>query len=188
MTVAQVALSWVGREFRPGVPEMCMGFVRHVLSEAGKNPGVTKEPSDGIALKAQGVSPATGFFLANSLSGDDIGQKISYQDLQPGDIVTFHSTYGNWGPNVITHVGIAVGNGQMVHRPTRSAPVLKAAINLGNFYEGRRLGPVAMPVETDTSKLMLFFNENGFRIKVTETLEPGLYDVAFANAVFDLKK
>ncbi|GIP52979.1 C40 family peptidase [Paenibacillus vini] len=39
--------------------------------------------------------------------------KISESEAQPGDLVFFHHTYDS--PNPITHVGIYVGNGQMLH-------------------------------------------------------------------------
>ena len=38
---------------------------------------------------------------------------ISPQEAKPGDIIFFHSTYKSGTP--ISHVGIYVGNGMMIH-------------------------------------------------------------------------
>jgi cell wall-associated NlpC family hydrolase len=38
---------------------------------------------------------------------------ISASDAKPGDLVFFHSTYST--PNTVTHVGLYVGGGVMLH-------------------------------------------------------------------------
>ena len=114
--IADTARSWVGRDFNPGVGEQCAFFVRHVLDEAGVTltPEVTRETLDGWW---------TGIGIANSF-GADQGKVIrSIDELLPGDIVMYADTYGSWPEGSITHVGIYVGDGQIVDRPTRSAPV-----------------------------------------------------------------
>jgi cell wall-associated NlpC family hydrolase len=130
--LVKVAEFWVGKDFKPGQTEQCCYFVRHCLKEAGLNIGVTKKPSDGL-------STSEGY--ANSLAGDDIGTKIEkISSLMPGDLVFFKNTYGNWPDGTITHIGIYVGNGNFVHRPTASRPVEKAYLeSYGHFREGRRL-------------------------------------------------
>lgn len=116
--IAEVALSLAGTEFRPGVPEQCMNFVRHVLTLAGHPLAdqVTKAPVDGHW---------TGISLASSLAGRDLGPIIvKPSELQPGDICFWEDTYPTgFPPHTITHVGIYVGNDQIVHRPTKAAPV-----------------------------------------------------------------
>ena len=47
-----------------------------------------------------------------------MGQPVSRDQLQPGDLVFFYSP--------VSHVGIYIGNGQMVHAPT-SGDVVKVA-------------------------------------------------------------
>jgi cell wall-associated NlpC family hydrolase len=39
-----------------------------------------------------------------------MGQRVSRNELQPGDLVAFYSP--------ISHIGIYIGNGQMVHAPS----------------------------------------------------------------------
>jgi cell wall-associated NlpC family hydrolase len=47
-----------------------------------------------------------------------IGRSVSRSELQPGDLVAFHSP--------ISHIGIYIGNGQMVHAPS-SGDVVKVS-------------------------------------------------------------
>jgi cell wall-associated NlpC family hydrolase len=61
-----------------------------------------------------------------------MGQAVSRADLQPGDLVFFYSP--------VSHVGIYIGNGQMVHAPTTGDVVKVANLDsMGNFVGGRRL-------------------------------------------------
>lgn len=130
--LVNVAKFMTGKDFKPGQTEQCCYFVRYCLIEADLKIGVTAKPSDGLS---------TGEGYANSLAGDDIGLKIEkISSLMPGDLVFFKNTYGNWPDGTITHIGIYVGNGNFVHRPTAARPVEKADLNsYGHFREGRRL-------------------------------------------------
>ena len=51
-------------------------------------------------------------------------------ELQPGDLVFFYSP--------VSHVGIYIGNGQMVHAPT-SGDVVKVAPLMSGFSGARRI-------------------------------------------------
>ena len=55
------------------------------------------------------------------------GQAVSQDQLQPGDLVFPHAG----------HVGIYVGNGQMIHAP-QTGDVVKVG-PVYNFYAGRRI-------------------------------------------------
>ncbi len=59
-----------------------------------------------------------------------MGQPVSREDLQPGDLVFFYRP--------VSHVGIYIGNGQMVHAPT-SGDVVKVAPLMSGFSGARRL-------------------------------------------------
>lgn len=61
----------------------------------------------------------------------DTGQRVSRSELLPGDLVFFYSA--------ITHVGIYVGNGQMIHAPNPSAPVRLAPISEMPFAGATRV-------------------------------------------------
>ncbi|KPH97736.1 NLP/P60 protein [Actinobacteria bacterium OK074] len=67
------------------------------------------------AYHSAGVSlPRTTYAQINA------GQRVSRAELRPGDLVFFYSG--------ISHVGIYVGNGQMIHAPNPTAPVRLAPI------------------------------------------------------------
>ncbi len=113
--IVQKAKSWVGKSFKPGQTARCADFVRAVLDGVGVKAGVTSKPIDG-----ETPNPET----ANSFFGPDLGEvKKRKEDLLPGDLVAFGGTYGGYGPDTITHVGIYVGDGMMVDRPTANEPV-----------------------------------------------------------------
>ena len=57
-----------------------------------------------------------------------VGQEVSYNELQPGDLVF---TYG------LDHVGIYVGNGQYIHAPYPGESVKVSPVT--SFYTARRV-------------------------------------------------
>lgn len=62
------------------------------------------------------------------------GEKISKSDLQPGDLVFF-----NTDGSGISHVGLYIGEGNMIHAPTTGKNVMIANIN-GSYYSKRYVG------------------------------------------------
>ncbi|TFV74378.1 NlpC/P60 family protein [Blastococcus sp. CT_GayMR19] len=60
-----------------------------------------------------------------------VGALVAHGDLQPGDLVFFYSP--------ISHVGIYIGNGQMVHAPTSGDVVKVTDIGYMPFSGARRL-------------------------------------------------
>lgn len=58
------------------------------------------------------------------------GQPVSITDLQPGDIVTFYSD--------VSHAGIYIGDGMMVHASTYGTPVRVSPISNTPFNNARR--------------------------------------------------
>ncbi|MGY1801711.1 C40 family peptidase [Blastococcus sp. SYSU D00922] len=66
----------------------------------------------------------------SSLAQSRMGQPVSRDQLQPGDLVFFYSP--------VSHVGIYIGNGQMVHAPT-SGDVVKVAPLMSGFSGARRI-------------------------------------------------
>ncbi len=61
----------------------------------------------------------------------NLGPHVSRSELQPGDLVIFY--------NPISHVGIYIGNGMMVHARTFGHPVAVTSIDQGGFRFGVRL-------------------------------------------------
>jgi cell wall-associated NlpC family hydrolase len=74
---------------------------------------------------------AAGINLPHSSAAQSrMGQAVSRDQLQPGDLVFFYSP--------VSHVGIYIGNGQMVHAPT-SGDVVKVAPLMSGFSGARRI-------------------------------------------------
>ena len=61
----------------------------------------------------------------------DAGQRVSRSELLPGDLVFFYSG--------ITHVGLYIGDGRMIHAPNPSAPVRVAPIDEMPFAGATRV-------------------------------------------------
>ncbi|GAA2626326.1 C40 family peptidase [Streptomyces vastus] len=61
----------------------------------------------------------------------DAGERVSRAGLKPGDLVFFYSG--------ISHVGLYVGNGQMIHAPNPSAPVRLAPLDEMPFAGATRV-------------------------------------------------
>ncbi|MFF1292007.1 MULTISPECIES: NlpC/P60 family protein [unclassified Streptomyces] len=61
----------------------------------------------------------------------DTGRRVARSELLPGDLVFFYSA--------ISHVGIYVGNGRMIHAPNPSAPVRVAPIDEMPFAGATRV-------------------------------------------------
>lgn len=78
------------------------------------------------AYRAAGVSlPRTTYAQI------DAGRRVSRSALRPGDLVFFYSG--------ISHVGLYVGNGQMIHAPNPSAPVRLAPVDEMPFAGATRV-------------------------------------------------
>ncbi|SNS03179.1 Cell wall-associated hydrolase, NlpC family [Geodermatophilus saharensis] len=80
------------------------------------------------AFKAAGIS-----LPHSSKMQSQMGTAVAKSDLQPGDLVFFYSP--------VSHVGIYIGNGQMVHAPTSGDVVKVAGIDsMGSYSGARRIG------------------------------------------------
>jgi cell wall-associated NlpC family hydrolase len=78
------------------------------------------------AYKQAGVS-----LPHNSAAQSRVGTPVSINALRPGDLVFFYSG--------VSHVGIYVGDGQMIHAPNPSAPVRIAPIDEMPFAGATRV-------------------------------------------------
>ncbi|MGY1752613.1 NlpC/P60 family protein [Blastococcus sp. SYSU D01042] len=68
----------------------------------------------------------------SSRSQSQMGTPVSRGELQPGDLIFFYSP--------VSHVGMYIGNGQMVHASTSSQPVKVASVDsMGSYNSARRI-------------------------------------------------
>jgi cell wall-associated NlpC family hydrolase len=78
-----------------------------------------------FAYRAAGIS-----LPHSSASQSRMGRAVSRSELQPGDLLFFYSP--------VSHVGMYIGNGQMVHASTSSQPVKVASIDSMPSYNSAR--------------------------------------------------
>lgn len=60
-----------------------------------------------------------------------VGREVARNELQPGDLVFFY--------NPISHVGLYIGNGQMVHARTFGQPVAVTTVDQAGYRFARRI-------------------------------------------------
>ena len=104
----------------------------------------------GYAYTWGGISPLTGFDCSGLVNyvcsqhgislhrvAQDIysydGVSVGWNDLQPGDILCF-----GYGPYSVGHVGIYIGDGQMIHASTYTTGVIVS--DLGGYYSNSFVG------------------------------------------------
>ena len=75
---------------------------------------------------------AAGISLPHSSRAQStMGVPVARADLQPGDLVFFYSP--------VSHVGIYIGNGQMVHAPVPGEDVLVTSVDKAGYVGARRV-------------------------------------------------
>ena len=109
--------------------QVAMQYVGYPYAYAGEGPyafdcsGFTKF----VAMNALGMDITHDMFTQIGM-----GQTVSKDQLQPGDLVFFANTFR---PG-LSHVGIYIGNGQFVHAENESTGVIVSDLN--NDYYGSR--------------------------------------------------
>jgi hypothetical protein len=135
------AKSWQEQTYRVGLAEQCMNWTREVLVAVCGSHFASVQTLKPWDLAQLGEGDELLPEHADSLAGDEFGLKVTeLNDVQPGDLIFLKNTYGNWAPGVITHVGIATGNGNYIHRMTSNQGVVKdEAIPVDDFAYALRM-------------------------------------------------
>lgn len=139
--VVSQALKWNNGEYRVGTAEQCMNWTREVLVAACGAHFATLETQTPWDAHLLGSGDKLLPEHVDSLAADEFGKKVTrIGDLQPGDLVFLKNTYGNWAEGVLTHVGIALGDGTYIHRMTSNDGIVKIdPIPSNDFDSGIRL-------------------------------------------------
>jgi cell wall-associated NlpC family hydrolase len=75
---------------------------------------------------------AAGISLPHSSAAQaTLGVPVARADLQPGDLVFFYTP--------ISHVGLYIGNGQMVHASVPGRPVAVTSVDKAGYVTARRV-------------------------------------------------
>jgi cell wall-associated NlpC family hydrolase len=117
-----------GNEAKPILEKAnSMRGVRYHWGEASRS-GTDCSGFTSQVFKSQGVRlPRT------SREQASVGQRVSHNDLKPGDLVFFHTTRGHR----VSHVGIYVGHGKFIHASSGGG---KVQVNsLADGYYAHRL-------------------------------------------------
>ena len=69
--------------------------------------------------------------IPNTPAQSQLGREVSRGELQPGDLVYFYSP--------VSHVGLYIGNGMMVHARTFGQPVAVTSVHQGGFRFATRI-------------------------------------------------
>lgn len=141
--IVDAALPWQNKTFEAGKAEQCMNWTRTVLQQACGEKFASIQTATPWDLAQLGPGDQLKAEHADSLAGDEFGDKISsVEALQAGDLVFLQNTYGNWNKGVITHVGIATGAGNYIHRMTSNEGFVRIEpIPAADFHAGLRLKP-----------------------------------------------
>lgn len=139
--VIAAAIPWDQREYRVGTAEQCMNWTREILVAACGSHFATLETQNPWDKHLLGAEDKLLPEHVDSLAADEFGEKISQiAELQAGDLVFLKNTYGNWADGVLTHVGIALGDGTYIHRMTSNDGIVKIQpIPTKDFDSGIRL-------------------------------------------------
>jgi len=118
----------------PAPTEAAGVAVRTALAQVGDMYGVGDSGPDtfdcsGLTMYAYAAAGVT--LPHSSLAQSRMGAPVSRADLQPGDLVFFYSP--------ISHVGMYIGNGQMVHSSVTGKPVAVTSVDKGGYVSARRV-------------------------------------------------
>ncbi|MCZ2838052.1 C40 family peptidase [Modestobacter sp. VKM Ac-2985] len=108
--------------------------VQTALAQIGDMYGIGAEGPDSFDCSGltQYAYAAAGISLPHSSRAQSqLGVAVSRADLQPGDLVFFYSP--------ISHVGMYIGNGQMVHASVSGRPVAVTSVDKGGYVSARRV-------------------------------------------------
>lgn len=78
-------------------------------------------------------------YSINRVAADQMkdGVAIAKEDMAPGDLIGFYSSPGG---SYVSHIGMYVGDGMMIHAPHTGDVVRFANVGVGTYYDARFAG------------------------------------------------
>ncbi len=113
-----------------GRGQIALDFALAQLGDAYQWGGTGPDAWDCSGLTQAAWAQAGVSLPRSSGSQIGVGTRVSWDQLQPGDLLFFYSP--------ISHVGIYAGNGQMVHAVRPGVPV--QVVDLGGYYQSNFSG------------------------------------------------
>jgi cell wall-associated NlpC family hydrolase len=118
----------------PAPTEAAGVAVQTALAQVGDMYGIGASGPDsfdcsGLMMYAYAAAGVTLPHSSRAQAG--LGVPVSRAELQPGDLVFFYSP--------ISHVGMYIGNGQMVHSSVTGKPVAVTSVDKGGYVSARRV-------------------------------------------------
>jgi cell wall-associated NlpC family hydrolase len=101
------------------------------VGDAYKHGGTGPDVFDCSGLTSYAYAAAGVFLPHSSRAQSALGRQVGRSELQPGDLVFFYSP--------ISHVGLYIGNGKMVHARTYGSPVAVTSVDQNGYRFGVRL-------------------------------------------------
>ncbi|SCX43903.1 Cell wall-associated hydrolase, NlpC family [Klenkia marina] len=114
--------------------EAAAAAIQTALAQVGKPYVVGAAGPDGFDCSGltQFAYAAAGISLPHSSRAQSgLGTAVARADLQPGDLVVFYSP--------VSHVGMYIGNGQMVHASVSGRPVAVTSVDQRGYAGARRV-------------------------------------------------
>ncbi|QXG77639.1 C40 family peptidase [Modestobacter sp. L9-4] len=108
--------------------------VQTALAQVGDMYGVGASGPDSFdcsGLTSYAYAAAGVALPHSSRAQSQMGVPVARADLQPGDLVFFYSP--------VSHVGLYIGNGQMVHASVTGKPVAVTSVDKGGYVGARRV-------------------------------------------------
>lgn len=132
------ALGWVGREFQPGRSAQCAAWVSACLLSIGYQGEGSFDwrPSEWVPD------------YSGADNGRPMGARVGIKELEPGDLLIWGYTYTS---QTSTHIGIYVGEGRFVHRPTAARPVEEGWLLSGYWRDKFECGIKLLPPDSINS-------------------------------------
>jgi cell wall-associated NlpC family hydrolase len=119
----------------PMPPGAAGAAIQMALAQVGdryEHAAMGPDAFDCSGLTAYAYAAAGVVLPHSSRAQSSMGTQVSRAELQPGDLVFFYTP--------ISHVGLYIGNGMMVHARTYGSPVAVVSVDQRGFRFGVRLG------------------------------------------------